>query len=248
VGPNGAAHLQYTSSDNPGPGSTHRVPQTFDCRPSKAYSALNGANTVYPDELMIDWGRIPKGSVASLYWPQVLASDVVSLAQQFYGSTPLNAADAHTIKIPITGGLSYVPIPSGSGQNFAGLFTVDLPPSAVHSGESFDITVKRVGTKSGPEAPPPPPPPPTPQIEPHSAAATRSRAPRTHRTTRASRATHGSDANRSAPQVEARAVQVAKLIRWRYVIGTFQVHIPVTTSDQILPSEQNLLAIMKWRL
>jgi hypothetical protein len=180
--------------------------------------------------------------VASLYWPQVLASDVVTLAQQFYGATPLTAADAHTIKIPVTGGLSYVPIPSGGGQNFAGLFTVDLPPSAVHSGESFDITVKRVGTKSVPAPPPPPPPPPTPQIQTHSAAAT------TSRPARARRATHGEDARRSPAHVEAPAIAPAKWIRWRYVIGTFQVHIPVVTGDQILPAEETLLAIMKWRL
>jgi hypothetical protein len=53
-------NLQYTSSDNPGPASTHRVPQTFDCRPSKSYSPLKGLDTVYPDELVIDWGRIPR--------------------------------------------------------------------------------------------------------------------------------------------------------------------------------------------
>ena len=235
-------NLQYTSSDNPGPATTHRIPQTFDCRPSKSYSALNGVDTVYPDELMIDWGQIPKGSVASVYWPQVLASDVVALAQQFYGATPLTAADAHTIQIPILGGLSYVPIPSGAGQNFAGLFTVDLPPSSVHSGESFDMTIQRVGTKSATVPPPPPPPPPPPQIQ------TRSAASKTGKSTKAGHATHGEDAERSAASVETEVVSAAKMIRWRYVIGTFQVHVPVVTGDQILPSEETLLAIMKWRL
>jgi hypothetical protein len=236
-------NLQFTASDNPGPASTHRVPQTFDCRPSKGYSpALNGVDTVYPDELMIDWGRIPTGSVASLYWPQVLASDVVGLARKFYGATPLSAADAHTIQIPIAGGLSYVPIPTGAGQNFAGLFTVDLPQSSVHTGESFDITVKRVGTKSGPVPPPPPPPPPPIQIQAPAAAS------KTGKSTKAHRATHGEDAKRSAPPAEIEAAEFARTIRWRYVIGTFQVHIPVATGEQILPSEETLLAIMKWRL
>ena len=35
---------------------------------------------------------------------------------------------------------------------------------------------------------------------------------------------------------------------WRYVVGSFQVQIPVVTGDKILPSEENTLAIMKWRL
>jgi hypothetical protein len=30
------------------------------------------------------------------------------------------------------------------------------------------------------------------------------------------------------------------------VVGTFQVQIPVTTGDKILPSEENTLALMKW--
>jgi hypothetical protein len=238
-------NLQVTTSDNPGPASTHRVPQTFDCRPSKGYAALQGALTVYPDELMIDWGRVPTGSVASLYWPQVSAADVVQLARQFYGATPLTAVDAHTVKIPITGGLSYIPIPSGSGQNFAGLFTIDLPPS-VQSGESYDITVKRVGTKGAPVPPPPPPAPRGPQTQGRTAAS---------RTTPAkigknAKTTH---ATQSAPlEAEAEPVQVvtqaARLFRWRYVIGTFQVHIPVSTAERILPSEETTLAIMKWRL
>lgn len=35
---------------------------------------------------------------------------------------------------------------------------------------------------------------------------------------------------------------------WRYVAGTFQVRIPVTTKDTILAPEENTLAIMKARL
>lgn len=235
-------NLQYTSSDNPGPAATHRIPQTFDCRPSTGYAALSGLATVYPDELVIDWGQIPSGSVASLYWPGVLASDVVNLARQFYGACPLVAVDAHTIKIPITGGLSYVPIPAGSGQNFAGLFTVDLP-SSVHSGESYDVTVQRVGTHSSAAPPPPPPPPAPPQTQTQSAPV------KPRRNTRATRATQSDPA--ADTEVEAPAevqAQAAELIRWRYVIGTFQVHIPVLTAQQILPSEETTLAIMKWRL
>jgi hypothetical protein len=235
-------NLQVTLSDNPGPASTHRIPQTFDCRPSKVYVPLNGLNTVFPDELMIDWGRTPSGSVASLYWPQALASDVIALAQQFYGATPLTAVDAHTLKIPITGGLSYVPIPKGSGDSFAGLFTVDLP-SSVRSGESYDITVKRIGTRSATPPPPPPPPPPTPKIESHSSAS------KHHRGTKVTHSTQSAPEQRTHAEMAPQPLAtVADSIRWRYVIGTFQLHIPVTTGDKILPSEETTLAIMKWRL
>lgn len=39
-----------------------------------------------------------------------------------------------------------------------------------------------------------------------------------------------------------------QLSQWRYIIGTFQVKIPVTTSEVMLLPEENTLAIMKWRL
>jgi hypothetical protein len=35
---------------------------------------------------------------------------------------------------------------------------------------------------------------------------------------------------------------------WRYNAGTFQVRIPVTTEERMLASEENTLAILKWRL
>ena len=123
-------NLQVTLSDNPGPPASHRIPQTFDCRPSAAVVAPGGSQpVVFPDELMIDWGAIPHGSVATIYWPQVNSGDVLELASQFYSSNPISAVDSHTIRLTVTGGLSYIPIPAGVAQNFAGLFTVDLPPT-----------------------------------------------------------------------------------------------------------------------
>jgi hypothetical protein len=35
---------------------------------------------------------------------------------------------------------------------------------------------------------------------------------------------------------------------WRYAVGAFEVKIPVTTGEKMLPQEENTLAIMKWRL
>jgi hypothetical protein len=227
-------NLQITLSDNPGPASTHRIPQTFDCRPSKVVVPPGGGQEVFPDELMIDWGAIPAGSVASLYWPQVLASDVIALADQFYSSNSLAASDTHTIQVKVTGGITYIPIPSGAGQNFAGLFTVDLP-TTVAAGEQFNIVVRRISTYS---VQPPP------QIQ----------TPVVTHTMPSSLDEKGQI--KAAPPAKVEAVSPAKalavaapaLISWRYVVGTFQVQIPVATGDKILPSEENTLAIMKWRL
>ena len=224
-------NLQVTLSDNPGPAATHRIPQTFDTRPGRAVVSPTGLDSIPPDELMIDWGDVPSGSVASLYWPQVHASDVIALAKTFYGVTPLAMSDASTLRIPITRGVSYVPIPAGTGEHFAGLLTIELP-IGVRSGHVFDVTVKRLGTRTG-EAPPAPPP----QL--HTAPAL-----------------HGADGQvagtRTAPgqsdPPRTKPSETKRIARWRYLVGTFQIRIPVTTGDKILPSEETTLAIMKWRL
>jgi hypothetical protein len=58
-------------------------------------------------------------------------------------------------------------------------------------------------------------------------------------------------------RVDERPVQVAaggrsraavdQTILWRYVVGTFQMSVPVRPDDAILPGEENQLAILKWR-
>ncbi len=148
-------NLQITLSDNPGPVATHRIPQTFDLRPSAAHTTAKGDLLDYPDELMIDWGNTPVGSTANIYWPQVKASDVLALAQEFYSTHQLSAADANTVQCKVPDGFTFVPIPPGSGDNFAGLFTVDLPPGAV-TGQVFTIVVRRISRRQDAVRQPPP--------------------------------------------------------------------------------------------
>ena len=209
-------NMQVTLSDNPGPEATHRIPQTVDLRPSGAVVAGGPASA--PDELMIDWGTIPAGSVASIYWPQVLAADVLALASQLYGRHTLSVADAHTIQCKITGGVTYIPIPTGTGQNFAGLLTVDLPLTVV-TGQEFNVVVRRIATYQVPVL----------------ALAKPATPPRR-------------GARRTPRQLDAAVAPPAQSASWRYVVGTFQVKIPVATRETMLWPEENTLAIMKWRL
>ena len=219
-------NLQVTHSDNPGNAATHRIPQTFDIRPSAAVVPVGSAPT-YPDELMIDWGGIPPGSVASIYWPQVMASDVLALASALYSSHTLSAADTHTIQCNLTGGVTYVPIPTGAGENFAGLFTVDLPTTVV-TGQEFNIVVRRIASRQ-----------------------TRRIDLRTHSLPSTVEITKKGGKPRVVRRAKAEAVAVAPppgLRSWRYVVGTFQVKIPVSGGKAMLFAEENTLTIMKWRL
>ncbi len=254
-------NLQVTHSDNPGPADTHRVPQTFDVRPSAALVITAGALLDYPDELMIDWGLTPVGSTAHIYWPQVDATTVLALARRLYGTSLLSASDAHTIDCPVTRGVTYVPIPPGTGESFAGLLTVDLP-TTVTSGQEFDILVRRVSTRrqevievKTPEAPRI-----AAEASPRTAVARKATAKKSAaKKTAASSASAGTMAAISAtpPSVTERieATQATAVVyrgprmtNWRYVTGTFQVKIPVTTAEVMLWPDENTLAIIRWRL
>ena len=142
------------------------MPQTFDVRPSPAPGT--GPLEDYPDELMIDWGNTPAGSQASIYWPAVASSDVLTLADKFYSTHQLSASDAHTITCTVPRGITCVPIPTGGSSNYAGLFSVQLPPG-VSAGQPYTILVRRISTEAGAPPPPPPPPPPSSRIRPRTA-------------------------------------------------------------------------------
>jgi hypothetical protein len=138
-------NLQITPSGNPGYPDTHRIPQTFDTRPSPP-STGTGELLDYPDELMIDWGNVPPGSMASIYWPAVDAQAVLDLATSLYGTHKLYAADPHTLTGKTTAGVAYIPIPRANPTSFAGLFTIDLP-TTIRRGQEFTVEVRRVTSR-----------------------------------------------------------------------------------------------------
>jgi hypothetical protein len=204
-----------TTSDNPGDPATHRIPQTFDIRRTDPRT-MDAVSSV-PDELMINWGNTPPGSVADIYWPAANATEVLAIAARIYGAQVLSAADPHTIRCSTVRGVTYIPIPPGTGESLAGLLTIDLPSNVV-KGQEFNIVVRRIGTRRIKLPPPPPPPGPRIAIE-HEAHATRR---------------------------VAAAVDLGKTER--YVVGSFQVRIPVRKKDEILAGEEMTLAILKARL
>jgi hypothetical protein len=223
-------NLQITHSGNPNWPATHRVPQTFDVRPSPI--GTQSADLLgYPDELMIDWGSTPKGTVAEIYWPQARAADIVQGASALYGAHRLRVADAETVRCEIDGGITYVPIPSGTPQNLAGLITLDLPATVVY-GQHFEIVVRRVSTRREP---------PVIEIREADKPARRKTA-----SARSRRRAHGidyeppPDGPDTPPETQAPT--------WRYVTGTFQITVPVTEEEVMLPPAEDALAVFKWRL
>lgn len=126
-------NLAIVPSANPGLAFSRRIPQTFEIRPSP--SRLEN------DELMIDWGNVPVGSVATLYLPGFDTNDILLLAAKKYRSHRMVRIDEHTLKLD-TGGITYLPIPFADG-NFPGMLTVDLP-EGIEKGQAFKIVVRQV--------------------------------------------------------------------------------------------------------
>jgi hypothetical protein len=233
-------NLEVTLSSNPGSADTHRIPQTFDLRPSLPLIEGQGDLTNYPDELMIDWGNTPLGSTASIYWPQVNVPQLLQLASRLYGTHQLTAADSHTIQCKVGRGITYVPVPPDTGQDFAGLLTVDLPMTVLR-GQEFNIVLRRISTRrqiiilrlraeSKQEH--------DPRVETNKPASRKTSRKRSHSTE-----------SGPIPEPEKPEQEISRAMRnWRYVVGTFQVKIPVSTEDAMLWPEENTLAIFKWRL
>jgi hypothetical protein len=207
-------NLQVTPSANPGPATAHRIPQTFE-----THMTTRGERPHQkPDELMIDWGDVPEGSVAYIYWPQVNAQEILALALQLYGTHQLSLADAHTIRCVTVKGATYVPIPFGTGPGLAGLFTVDLPLTVVVK-QVFNILVTRITTRPIVRRSPPP----------MIAIQRTPRHPKTLETRPLVPLASGPSTVKSA-------------------VGSFRVNIPVANELDILPSEIDKLAVFKARL
>ncbi len=246
-------NLQVGISGNPGTGPTRQVPQTFELLPGRAVS---GDARDLPDELMITWGTVPPGSSAEIYWPAGDAAEVVALAARLYGVHDLTATDAHTVSMPTVSGVSYVPIPASAGDSLPGLLTVDLPPSVV-KGQTYDVVVRRLSSRTIEQDAPPP------VIrlrgEVVAAAVTAGRPSR-----RASKAAAGGTHHTGSfvpgkgegpdgpggPEGQGGndPADTQRGLRERYVVGSFQVRIPVQSEKAMLPSEQDRLAIFRARL
>ncbi len=162
-----------------------------------------------PDELMIDWNNIPTGTTAQIYLPAVNVETILGMADRMYTSHRLSRVDGHTLQCK-AGGISYVPIPSGAGSNYAGLLTVDLP-AGMPRGEVFNVFVRQLTDAFGKATPPPPPPP---RIAVRRAAAA--------------------------------AASTSTEIRWRRVLGAFQLTIPVRNKKVLLVREERDLSVLRW--
>ena len=131
-------NLAIVQSANPGDTASHRIPHTFEIKPTRP----DRGTADIPDEIMIDWGNTPVGCIATIFLPGISTNEILNLAVKNYRSQTLIRIDAHTLQCE-TGGMTFIPIPEGKGPNFTGMISVDLP-SDVKKGQAFTLIVHQV--------------------------------------------------------------------------------------------------------
>ena len=147
-------NISWSYAANPGVDVSRGGIETFEVRPTPS-----GPTGDPPDEIMIDWLNVPANQLAQIYLPAVSADAVLARATRLYGTHRLSRVDASTVGC-LTGGVTYIPLPEGSGNgaNFAGLMQISLP-AGIRSGQLYSVVVRQLTNAYGEAAPPPPPVP-----------------------------------------------------------------------------------------
>jgi len=140
-------NLAFVSSANPGVEPSRLIPQTFELKPSATALKLDQK----PDELVIDWGNTPNGSVCQIYLPGTTSAAILGWAEKLYTTHNLKASDPHTIEVN-AGGTTYIPIPKGGPVNLVGLLSIQLP-AGVKKGDSYEVVVRQLTSDDYKNAP-----------------------------------------------------------------------------------------------
>jgi hypothetical protein len=116
---------------------------TFDVRAS----APATSPAIKPDELMLDFTALPKGSTASIYLPATSADAIITKAFGLHGSKKFTRVDAHTLRCDARG-MVYMPIPAARG-NLGGLIDIVLPGN-LPQGRKYVVVVNQITHAQGP--------------------------------------------------------------------------------------------------
>lgn len=216
-------NLAFVDVPNPGREASRVVPQTFEIRPTPAALVAQGRF----DELLIEWRRVPRCSIATVYLPELDAHAIVALADRLYDAHGLVAIEPHALQCPASSA-TYIPIPGphdGSGQNHVGLLSLELP-EGVRAGQRYDVIVKQI-TSAGQA--------------------------RTSQEVRSASLFAGAtlDVAKAGANAKARSllVKARRPKSFRRVLGLFKLTVPVhptASKPALLESERRLLSILRW--
>jgi len=147
-------NLSIDESGNPGWPATHTVQHTMMVKPSNRgfdKSGLVAANreglAAVPDELIIEWGNMPRETKATLFFPEVRADEILAIAALRAHPRTLVKEDDNTIAVSVAE-ISFVPLPPRPPGNLAALITLTLPPG-VRVGQTFKMSVQQCSGAAG---------------------------------------------------------------------------------------------------
>ena len=141
-------NLLLDDSANPGGFASHLVHHTFEMKPSpfslkqSPTTTAAVAGRTHPDELIIDWGDLPRDSHATLYLPHVDLDEVLRFAAERQGPNNLSKVGDDTLRCKITD-VSFIPVPGPSAPTMPGLLSIQLPPD-VEDGQRFTVVLRQV--------------------------------------------------------------------------------------------------------
>jgi hypothetical protein len=206
-------NLAFVNVPNPGVDLSRIAPQTFEVRRSPLLLKVDDR----PDELMIDWRGLPKDTTATFYMPGTTAAAMLDWASRLYTTHNITQVDPHTLRMTAAG-IAFLPVPQGSGANFAGLMSVELPDT-VHKGDRYDVVVRQVTSE---------------QFFRRGQGLTNGQTVNQNVTVLQS-----TFVNRDTQDGK-------NYFTWRRTFGVFKLTIPVSTKNLLLHSEKRMYAVMQW--
>lgn len=147
-------NLLIDESDNPGGFASHLVHHTFEIKPSpfrfptqSPTQPTLGTTTAVgirhqPDELVIDWGNLPREAHATIYLPQVDVDEVLRFAARRQNPGNLTKTGPNTLLCKVTD-IGFIPIPGPFGTAFPALISIQLPPN-ITKGQKFTVVIRQV--------------------------------------------------------------------------------------------------------
>ena len=140
-------NILFDFSDNPGSFNEHLVHHTFELEPSPTpFPAPGvGASTSrisHLEELMIDWGQLPRDSLVTFYMPQVDAHEIERAAALRQSPPNLEAVNSNTVRCRVTD-VGFIPIPGPLDQSIGGLVSIQLPPGVPY-GKTYKVVLKQI--------------------------------------------------------------------------------------------------------
>ena len=149
----GQRNILLDFSDNPGTFTAHLVHHTFELKASPVsfeqsvlappgMAGTSASVRLHPDELVIDWGELPRDSLVTFYMPQVDTQSMVRASAARQAPANLKAVAPGTLSCKVTE-VGFVPIPGPFAKAIAGLVSIQLPPG-VPNGKEYRVVLRQV--------------------------------------------------------------------------------------------------------